>query len=79
MPRKKNFVNLLLVLPEKIYLPPLHKKLSHIKNFMKIMDKTGSGNEYARNKFPNVSDANIKEGIFVGPQIRELMQDKPFE
>jgi len=32
-----------------------------------------------RNKFPNVSDAKIKEGIFIGPQIRELMQDKHFD
>jgi len=26
-----------------------------------------------------VSDAKIKEGIFIGPQIRELMQDKQFD
>ena len=32
-----------------------------------------------RNKFQNVSDAKIKEGIFIGPQIRELMQDKQFD
>ena len=32
-----------------------------------------------RYKFPNVSDAKIKEGIFIGPQIRELMQDKQFD
>jgi hypothetical protein len=32
-----------------------------------------------RNKFPNVSDTIIKEGIFIGPQIRELMQDKQFD
>jgi len=32
-----------------------------------------------RNKFPNVSDAKIKEGIFVGTQIRELMQHKQFD
>jgi len=31
------------------------------------------------NKFPNVSDAKIKEGIFMGPQIRELMEDKLFD
>jgi len=30
-------------------------------------------------KFPNVSDAKIKEDIFIGPQIRELMQDKQFD
>jgi hypothetical protein len=32
-----------------------------------------------RNKFPNVSDAKIKDGMFIGPQIRELMQDKQFD
>jgi len=32
-----------------------------------------------RNKFLNVSDAKIKQGIFIGPQIRELMQDKQFD
>ena len=42
------------------------------------MDKTGRGFKYMRNNFPNVSDAKIKEGIFIGPEIRELMQDKQF-
>jgi len=32
-----------------------------------------------RNKFPNVSDTKIMEGIFIGPQIRELMQGKQFD
>jgi len=40
------------------------------------MDKTGRGFEYLRKKFPNVGDININEGIFIGPQITELMQDK---
>ena len=43
------------------------------------MDKTGRGFQYVRNKFPNVSDAKIKEVIFVGPQIREMMKDKQFD
>jgi len=47
-----------------------------MKNFVKIMDKTGRGFEYLRNNFPNVSDAKIKEFIFRGSQIRELTQDK---
>ena len=50
-----------------------------MKNFVKGMDKTVRGFQYVRNKFPNVSDANIKEGIFIGPQNRELMQDKQFD
>jgi len=49
-----------------------------MKNFVKGMDKTSHGFKYLRNKFPNVSDAKIKEGTFIGPQIRELMQDKQF-
>jgi len=43
------------------------------------MDKTSCGFQYVRNMFPNVSDAKIKEGIFIGPQIRELIQDKQFD
>jgi len=50
-----------------------------MKNFVKSMDKTGRGLEYVRNKFPNVSKANIKEDIFIGPQNRELMQDNQFD
>ena len=49
------------------------------ENFVKGMDETGRVVEYVRNKFPNVSDPKIKESIFIGPQIRELMQDKQFE
>jgi len=31
-----------------------------------------------RNKFPNPRDSKMKEGIFIGPQIRELMLDRQF-
>jgi len=74
-PGEKN-VNPPLVLQEKIYLPPLHIKLGLMKNFVKDMAKTGHGFEYVRSECPNVSDAKIEEGIFIGPQIRELLQDK---
>ena len=43
-----------------------------MKNFVKGMERTGRGFRY-------VSDAKIKECIFIGPQIRELMQDKQFD
>jgi hypothetical protein len=45
---------------------------------MKCMDKTGRGFGNVRNMFPNVSDAKVEEGIFIGPQISELMPDKDF-
>ena len=43
------------------------------------MDKTGRVFQYVKNKFPNVTEAKIKEGVFIGPQIREMMQDKQFD
>nr|GBN08332.1 hypothetical protein AVEN_56853-1 [Araneus ventricosus] len=43
------------------------------------MDCGGSGFQYLCLKFPKVSEAKIKEGIFVGPQIRQLMKDPVFE
>jgi hypothetical protein len=57
----------------------LHIKLSLIKNFVKGMDKSSRGLEYVRNKCPNVSDVKIKEGIFIGPHIRKLIQDEQFD
>ena len=77
-PEEKNVFNPPLILPEKIYLPPLHIKLGLMKNFVKGMGKAGRRFEYVRNNFPNVGDANMKEGVFTGPQIRELMQDNLF-
>jgi len=32
-----------------------------------------------KEKFPHVSDSKIKEGIFVGPQIRALIGDGKLE
>ena len=50
-----------------------------MKNSVKGMERTGRGFQYVRNKFQNVSDAKMKEGIFIGPQIGELIQDKKFD
>jgi hypothetical protein len=40
------------------------------------MDKNNAGFVYLKNTFPGISDAKIKEGVFVGPQIRELIKGK---
>jgi hypothetical protein len=50
-----------------------------MKNFVKTTDRNGDGFQYLKLKFPNLSDAKIKEGIFVGQQIRELLKDEHFE
>ncbi|UYV79127.1 hypothetical protein LAZ67_17001185 [Cordylochernes scorpioides] len=64
---------------ENIYLPPLHIKLGLMKNFVKAMDRNASGFAYLKQIFSSISEAKIKEGIFVGPQIRELQQDGNFQ
>jgi hypothetical protein len=43
------------------------------------MDENGSGFMYLEHKFPRLSDAKMKEGIFVGPHIRELIKGEQFE
>ena len=52
---------------ENLSAPFAHKPGPHKKNSVKGMDKTGRGFQYVRSKFPYVSDAKIKEGIFIGP------------
>jgi hypothetical protein len=60
-------------------LPPLHIKLGLIKNLVKAMNIEGDGFNYLRQKFPRISEAKMKEGIFVGPQVRKLFKDDNFK
>ena len=62
----------------KILLPPRHIKFGLMKNFVKAMDRTGPAFKYLAEKFPRLSEAEIKEGVFVGPQIRKLFRDDMF-
>ena len=68
-----------LVDAHKILLPPPHIKLGLVKQFVKGISIDGSAFLFLREKFPRVSDAKLKAGIFVGPQIRELFSDRTFE
>jgi len=40
-----------------------------MKNFVKATKKRGNSFEYLRDKFPTLSDAKLKEVIFIGLQI----------
>lgn len=68
-----------LVQKESVILPPLHIKLGIMKQFVKALQKDKPAFQYLKTKFPKISDAKIKEGIFVGPQIRELIFDANFD
>jgi hypothetical protein len=60
--------------PMNIFLPPRHIKLDLIKCLVKIMAKRNSkGFKYLSNKFPNINTARLKEGIFVGLNVREIL------
>ena len=67
-----------LVEPNKILLSLLHVKLEELKNFVKAMDKEGSGLAFLQ-KFPWISMEKLNAGIFDGPQIRELIKDPIFD
>jgi hypothetical protein len=56
-----------LIDPKKILMPPLHIKLGMVKQFVKALPKTGNCFKYLRKKFPHLSEAKPKEGVFVGP------------
>ena len=75
---EKNVQHPALAGRHKILLPPLHLKLGLMKNFVKAMDQTGSAFKYLAEKFPRLSETKIKEGVFVGPQIRGLFKDDMF-
>ena len=51
-----------------------------MKNFIKSLNKNGKASLFfLKNNFPKLSEAKIREGIFDGPQIRQLMLDCDFE
>ena len=42
------------------------------------MDWTGSAFKYLAEKFPRLSETKIKDGVFMGPQIRRFFRDSMF-
>jgi hypothetical protein len=42
------------------------------------MDKESEDFAYLRKEIPKISEAKMKEGIFVGPQIKQLLEDHDF-
>ena len=49
-----------------------------MKQFVKEMARESNCFRYLQQQFPSLSEAKIKEGIFVGPDIRRLMKDEHF-
>ena len=68
-----------LVDMNKVLLFLLRIKLGLMKNFVKALHKNGAAFQHLSTVFPSLSAAKLKEGIFVGPQIREVLKDTDFE
>ncbi len=50
-----------------------------MKNFVKALHKNCAAFQHLFAVFPGLSVAKTKEGISVGPQIREVLKDTDFE
>jgi hypothetical protein len=67
-----------LVDPKKILLPPLLNKLGITKQFVKALPKTVNCFKYLCKTFLHLSEAKLKEDVFIVPDIRKVMIDDDF-
>ena len=76
----KNIQHISLVNLNKVLMPPLHIELGLMKNLVKAMAKHGLNCfEFFYTNFSKLSQVKLKEGIFVGPQIRKVFEEPEFE
>jgi len=61
------------------FLPSMYLKLVLMKNSVKVMNQEESVITYLWEKFPRLSEAKLKEGISIGPKIRDLIKDEYFD
>jgi len=54
-------------------------KLGLMKNFVKAMNQEEVAFTYLWEKFPRLNEGKLKEGVFIGPQIRDLIKDEYFD
>ncbi|GBM17131.1 hypothetical protein AVEN_251045-1 [Araneus ventricosus] len=78
-PGVKNIQRKNLVDPKKVLLPPLHIKLGLMKQFVKYLPKEGECFKYLCDQFPGLSEAKMKEGVFIRPDFKKMMKDENFE
>ena len=78
-PGSFNVQHIPLVDPNKVFLPPLDIKPGLIENFVKAMHQEGEGFKHICQLFSCKSEAKLKQGIFVGSEISELLKDEIFK
>ena len=65
-----------LISRENVLLPALHIKLGLVKQFVKASDFEGEVFQEIHSMFSRLSEAKIKGGVFVGPQINTMLKSK---
>jgi len=74
-----NVENQPLVEPSKILFSSMHLKLGQIKKNLKPTNQEEASFTCLREKFPRLSEVKLKEGIFIGTQIRDIIKDEHFD
>ena len=74
-----NVENQPLVEPSRILLPSMHLKLGLTKNFVKSMNQGEAAFTHLWEKYPRLSVAKLKEGIFIGLKIRDIIKDEFYD
>lgn len=67
-----------LIDPRKVLMPPLHLKLGLMKQFVTALDKESAAFRYLQDFFPKLSEAKVKAGVFIGPQIKRIIESTEF-
>ena len=62
----------------KCFLPPLQIKLGLNKQFVKKLNPESDAFKHIQELFSKLSEAKVKAGIFVGPQVKRLMKSDSF-
>ena len=68
-----------LVDASKIYLSAIYIKLGPFKNFVKVIDIKEKRFTRIFQKFSYKSETMLKQGIFVGPEIKKLLKNDLFK
>jgi len=64
---------------EKNLLPSMHLKLGLMNNLVKAVNQEEAAFTYLWKTFPILSGAKLKEGIFICPQILDIIKDEYFD
>ncbi|XP_036358086.1 uncharacterized protein LOC118763025 [Octopus sinensis] len=76
--RKKNIKWEPLLDPRKVLFPPQHIILGLMKQFDSALYQESAAFRYLKDFFPKLSEAKVKTGVFVGPQMYKILECKEF-